>query len=287
MIQETQIASNTSNQLIISNNLNKSKPPKKLKLHSSDIAYMKVIRFYQTIAKNRKCHLRPEQWPIELAEFGGKPLSHHQRKKKRQKLERLKYAISTYDHGNRNQEKIPWLTNEGLKALEKWEESYPQGGRKPQRKLSTDEKNDPAECKKRPGCGQKTTRPLDSSGSLVNIVNDHGIAKRNLGNPEVPKPTPMLKTLLALGLYRGEANRILKTFSEKDIQTAFKTTQQRRPANPGRYLVIILDNSLKESLKDTRDYGLEEKSAREKEAEYGAAKRSSIARALADSMRAP
>lgn len=244
-----------------------SKPKRRkptLKLHSCDVAYLMVIRFFQLHAKNRKCHLQKWQWAEFLIKFGGKVLSADHRKKKRQKLESLGYLISAYPHGTRNAEKIAYITNEGLSALTEYELSYTQRGR---RSYTQTQKNNPAINKKQPGNVQKTTRPL-SHRSLVKIVNDHEGTTLSKKRPDRQEPPPLLSTLLALGVYPGKARKILAQHGEGEIRVAYQAAM-RNGKNPGGYLVKTLSNSLKQPMKDPHDaYKLEEKARREKQAEY-------------------
>lgn len=271
MIAQTKTTSNvlsraaTTKQLQTAPNNSKKKPKGPLRVHSADIPYLETIAFYQTKARNKKCYLTGNKWNPELIKFGGKKLHPDSRKTKRQKLEAMGWLISFYENGNRNKEKIVQITPAGLQGLAEWKASK----LRRLKSYTQTQKNTPAECKKHPGEIQKTPRPL--SIGLVTESNDHAIAKRK----EEPDPTPLHKTLLALGLYKGFAKRVLETHSEQHIRTAFQRTQKVRPHTPGAYFTKVLEGLVKEQNKDHKDYGLEEKSRREKEAEFRfAAKRS-------------
>lgn len=122
------------------------------KLHSSDIPFLKVVRWFQTRAKNNKCYLTKEEWPIWLERFDGKKLSYSAIKRKRRKLEQLGHLDSYYENGNRNKEKTILINDSGLRAIHEFE------------KLSTAQpkqyKNAPSNPEKRSLEKQKTPPPL-------------------------------------------------------------------------------------------------------------------------------
>jgi hypothetical protein len=127
---------------------------KSLKLHSADIAYLKVVKWFQFRAKNQKCYLTKEDWPVWLERFGGKKVHYRKQKARWAKMRALGYIVTKRTHGNMNKEYEHYLTLEGKEALEFYE------------KLSTPhpkshEKTAPREDKKRPPENEKTAPPLN------------------------------------------------------------------------------------------------------------------------------
>ena len=145
-----------------------------IKLHSADIPYLKTVRWFSTKAKNKKCYLTKEDWPIWLERFGGKAVHYRKQKARWAKMRALGFVRTSRCNGNRNKELDHVITQQGLEALRAFElKVYEKSNRKAFDNPSTrvprvlDEsftryKNGPSKTQKRPFENEKTALPLSS-----------------------------------------------------------------------------------------------------------------------------
>lgn len=192
---------------------------KPLKLHSSDIAYLKILEFFHT--KSGKTYLTKAQWPIYLVRFGGKPIHYQKQKERWAKMRKLGYIETSRYLGNRNKELDHFITAKGLAALKAYIEKI---------------KNGTSKLKKRYPGKKKTVPPL----SHVQFhENKHEKALEKLSAQDYEKAATY-KRLMNVGFYPEVIKKVMDKYSRLQIYEAYNLTMERKVKNKGAYMYQLL-----------------------------------------------
>lgn len=205
------------------NNKKSNQSKKQLKLHSADIAYLKILAWCH--AKGGKCYLTKEQWPEWLVRFGGKANAYKTQKTRWSKMKALGYSFNKPCNGNLNKEYDHFITAEGLKAVDNF--------------LTENQKTAPRKSKNGPSKilkPQKTAPPLTHAQT---IKNKHAKTIEKLGQND-PEKAQTYRYLAEAGFYPSVAVSAMKKYSRSQIYQAYTYAKERRPDNPGAYITKML-----------------------------------------------
>lgn len=202
----------------------KHKPKNPPKLHSSDIPFLKILKFYREKGSGY-CYLKKASWPLELEKFGGKPVSYSNRKARVRKLCKLGYVIAIRERGNRNKEYSLYLTDDGLSAVDNFE--IP-------KKRKT--KNRPSKVKKQALERVKTGPPLNHAERR----EKHADAIFSKLNREDYEKGQSFQKLIDFGFYPETAIEAVRKYSRIQIYQAWDKTRESGALNRGAYLNSLL-----------------------------------------------
>lgn len=205
------------------------KPPKpkpKPKLHSSDIAYLRILLWCHQ--KNGKCYLTKEQWPEWLVRFGGKACHYRKQKARWAKMRTLGYAITKHHNGNRNKEMDHFITEEGILAVDNFLTLQYQKQKTAPRKT----KNGPSKVLKT----KKTAPPLTHASVHE---NKHAKALEKLSKEDYEKAETYRK-LMEIGFYSEVIKEVMKKYKRAELYDAYNRTKERSPKNAGAYMLKLL-----------------------------------------------
>ena len=197
---------------------------KPLKLHSADMAYLLVLRWF--FKKGLKCYLTKEQWPEWLVRFGGKACHYRKQKARWAKMRALSFVRTEYYQGNRNKEMDHFITMAGLEAVDNFEKA-----------LRSKIKNGPSKNKKRPLKKQKTAPPL----SHVQLSkNKHDKNLKILEKENDPEKVFSYKRLMDVGFYPEVALQAIRKYKRVEIYQAYNLAKEKNVDNKGAYMAGIL-----------------------------------------------
>lgn len=200
--------------------------PKTLKLHSSDIPFLLIIKHFHT--KGNGCYLKPSQWAPELTKYGGKGLGIDAIKQKRSKLLKMGLIRAERYPGPHSTPYTLRLTIKGFEAVYNYKKLH----YRPPKKTSS-------KPKKLHHRNQKTTPPLNSG--LIND-QDHDLRKPLSVDNYSAEQKVIYERLQEIGFYEYIIIKIIKLYDIDTIHEAYCFIKKIRPNNPGGYMMTILKN---------------------------------------------
>lgn len=197
---------------------------KLLKLHSSDMAFLKILRHFHEKGSGAS-YLSSASWPEYLVRFGGKALQPLARKLKSQKLRSLGLVVMYRQQGSPSLPAIFKITELGLKDLYEFEKNN-----------TAKLKNHTAKCKK--------TIPLINIRSK-HENNDHTPYKRNQTNQPINLPSEVVQNLKEWGMYPSVIRKLSETYSLELILKKINLASNPDIFNKGAYITKSLQNTWK------------------------------------------
>ncbi len=223
-----------------SNRVNTLNP---LKIHSADIAFLLVLRFFTLKGHRRHCCLSKrndqkksaelDQWNVWLVKFGGKALGRGAFKNKRHKFIKMGYIICWYPNQNRNLSYNYVLTPDGLDAVDKYLASCVA-------RKKTDPRNRIVEDPNK----QKTDPPLNhdkGKENIKDIKDEMPVNNSRMSRAEINDG------LERLGMSEDTVNRLMCRYSETELIYGIMETDKRNPRIKWAYFRNVMKNNFGEA----------------------------------------
>lgn len=203
---------------------------KKLTLHSSDLAFLRVVHHFCMKGKNLKCHLTRAQWPVYLLKFGGKALGYEALKKKWRKMAKLGCIVSRRRNRRQNSEYEHLITDIGISVVDNFKNNCAQVRKRP-----------PKKSKKVPLEMAKSTPPLTNLCEFKNYVLfeavDKCISEFEKVDPEYKEAYQRLRDY---NIYPAYILNMFLSYSLEQMREVNSMVKQKNPKNKGAYFSSVL-----------------------------------------------
>ncbi len=207
---------------------NRVNTPKPFRVHSADIAFLLVIRFFTLKGRDGYCHLTLGQWNQYLIRFGGKALKRSAFNAKRRKFLREGWIACWYPNRNRNLNYSYMLTELGIEGVNNYLDNFVD-------RKKTDTRNPIVEDPKK----QKTDTPL-------NPEQGKKLYKDIKGDSPVDNPVMDIRDVMAelggLGIKEDTLDKLACSYSVNKLIYCIIETKERSPKVGWSYFRKVLHN---------------------------------------------
>lgn len=202
---------------------------KELKLHSADIAYLKILRHFHGDGSG-KTFLTAPTWPIYLVKFGGKAIHYTKQKERWAKMKAMGFVRYERMNGNQRARYIHYLTDKGLSAVNNYGRNF-----------TSLKKNGTSNYK-------KTVPRNEKNGTSLNheVIEDNNHEHGPLTGVDKKEPLPNklaginIETLLALKVNKSLAKRWFRDHGERKVCLAYEEAKRLCANNIGAYMNRLL-----------------------------------------------
>lgn len=207
---------------------NRVTTPKPFKVHSADIAFLLVIRFFTLKGRDGYCHLTLVQWNEYLIRFGGKALKRSAFNAKRRKYLREGWIACWYPNRNRNLNYSYMLTESGIEGVNKYFDENVD-------RKKTDTRNALVEDPNK----QKTDTPL-------NHEQGKKLCKDIKGDSPVDNPVMDMRDVMVelgrLGIKEDTLDKLACSYSVNELIYCIMETKRGSPIVGWSYFRRVLHN---------------------------------------------